>query len=504
MMSSKEQRLKNWLVSLGAVDEKIGSLAEINRLDLSGRKIAKLPEEIGLLRNLNALNLSNNKLDSLPDSMRKLSRLVNLNLRRNSFKALPFVLRDINLRSINVSSNKLSDVSILQECEYLRVLDLSGNALKCVDGCFASNNEIRTLNLSSNLLHDMSGVFSMLKKVQRLDISDNIIKEIPQTVKELSSIEEFAASHNRIEKIDAAFFALDVERVDLSSNLLASLHLGSLVSLESLILDDNPFEILDIDDGFAPCLKELSCEGCGLRELLLPASENLELLCFSSNEIETIPKEIGRYIRLQELDIDGNKIKELPDTLANLSYLNILYVNGNPLGEEAKKVITILNPEICDMNMKTGITIEKAIKQDLPQMAELLGVLFAIESDFTIDYDKQLSGITRLFEHESSDLLAAKYEGRVVGMVTMQRLISSAEGDYVGQIEDLVVHEEYRKMGVGSRLINKMRSMAVEYGYKRIQLAADVDNKNALQFYSRRGFKKTHLNIYHYTVSSSA
>ena len=86
-------------------------------------------------------------------------------------------------------------------------------------------------------------------------------------------------------------------------------------------------------------------------------------------------------------------------------------------------------------------------------------------------------------------------------MITMQRLISSAEGDYVGQIEDLVVREEYQKMGVGSRLINKMRSMAVEHGYKRIQLAADVDNKNALQFYNRRGFKKTNLSVYHYIVS---
>ena len=133
-------------------------------------------------------------------------------------------------------------------------------------------------------------------------------------------------------------------------------------------------------------------------------------------------------------------------------------------------------------------------------MAELLNVLFAIETDFTFDYKKQLSGITRLFEHDSSDLLVAKYEGKVIGMITMQRLISSAEGDYVGQIEDLVVNDEYRKMGVGSRLINKMRSMAVEYGYKRIQLAADVDNANALQFYNRRGFKKTHLNIYHYIV----
>lgn len=153
------------------------------------------------------------------------------------------------------------------------------------------------------------------------------------------------------------------------------------------------------------------------------------------------------------------------------------------------------------MNMKTGIKIVRASEEDLSQMAELLSVLFAIETDFSIDFEKQHRAIKQLHAYEGADLLVAKDENIVVGMITMQRLISSAEGGFIGQIEDLVVKEAYRKMGVGSRLINKMRSIAQEYDYKRIQLAADVDNANALQFYNRRGFHKTHLSIYHYIVS---
>ncbi len=499
-MSSSEQTLKDWLVGHKCIDENIESLKEISRVDLSSKKIEALPEDFGLLSNLIALNLSNNRLSSLPSSMGNLTKLSNLDLRRNSFTTLPSVIEHMQLRSINLSSNDLHDVSALKNCFHVRVLDLSNNALKNINGCFAPDNELRTLNLASNLIFDMKDVFPFLNNVQRLNISENLIKEIPTTVKELLSLEELDASSNHIEKIADTFFELDLEDVDLSANLLTDLHLHSLIELERIVLDDNPFRKLDMDFSFAPYLKEFSCEGCGLKEFLLPESAQLELLCYSSNQIKQVPQQIEKYLQLQELDIDGNDIKELPDTLANLSYLDTLYANGNPLSEEAKKVITILDPEICDLNMKTGITIEQAIEADLPQMAELLSVLFAIETDFTIDYSKQLAGITRLFKHDSSDLLVAKYEGNVVGMITMQRLISSAEGDYVGQIEDLVVLEEYRKMGVGSRLINKMRSMAVEYGYKRIQLAADVDNSNALQFYSRRGFKKTHLNIYHYIV----
>ena len=499
-MNKSEQELKDWLLWHNCIDENIDSLANIVRLDLSGKKIEELPENFGLLCNLIVLNLANNRLRVFPDSLKELSKLTNIDMRRNSFEQLPSVLQYMPLRSINASANRLSDVFVLQKCLHVRVLDLSGNLLKSLDNSLDEENEIRTLNLSSNLLHDMKTVFPLLKNVERLNLSENLLKVIPSTVGELLSLEEINLSYNEIEMIDSAFFDLDLVEVDLSSNQLRNLHLSSLIELEKIVLDENPFEKLDVDFSFAPYLRALSCDGCGLKEFLLPQSEEIELLCYSENEITALPKEIERYTKLKELDIDENRIVDLPDSLANLTYLEILYVNGNPLSMEAKKVITILDPEICDLNMKTGITIEKAAKNDLPEMAQLLSVLFAIESDFTIDYSKQLSGITRLFLHESSDLLVAKYEEKVVGMVTMQRLISSAEGDYVGQIEDLVVCEEYRKMGVGSRLINKMRSMAIDYGYKRIQLAADVDNANALAFYSRRGFKKTHLNIYHYVV----
>ncbi len=74
--------------------------------------------------------------------------------------------------------------------------------------------------------------------------------------------------------------------------------------------------------------------------------------------ISIVSDEIGLYTKLTELDIDGNNIVDLPDTLANLLHLNTLYAQGNPLNEHAKKVISILDPVICDLNMKSGITIE--------------------------------------------------------------------------------------------------------------------------------------------------
>ena len=500
MYNYEWDRLKTWLDQYGVIPDDVMLPEEITRIDLSGNSLKEIPDSFGMLTKLIVLNLSNNSLIELPKSMKNLSNLTNIDIRRNNFTDLPDIFSSMSLRSLNASGNKISDISKLRDCKELRVLDISSNSLKNIDDIFTSDNEIHSLNLSYNFIKDLKSVFPLLTKVVRLNLNGNLLKELPKSISKLVSLEELDVSDNHLETIDDSFFSLEIENINFTANRFKSLELQNLNSLEVITLDENPLDKLSLSDDFAPYLREISCDGCGLKEFILPASNMLERICYSDNEIIEVPKDIVNYQRLQELDIDENKIVDLPDTLANLSNLTTLYINGNPLCENAKKIISILDPEICDINMKSGITIEFAKEEDLKQMAELLSVLFEIESDFEINFDKQYEGIKYLFESSGSNLLVAKHDNHVVGMVTMQRLISSAEGNFIGQIEDLVVKKDYRKMGVGSRLINRMRSIAQDYGYKRIQLAADINNDNALQFYTRRGLNRTQLSIYHFTI----
>jgi len=498
MKSLQQDTLENWLRQFNLLNDETASIEKITRLDLSAKGISTLPEEIGLLTNLVSLNLSNNKLTDLPSSMKSLKSLTNLDMRRNLFETLPSVIGELSLRALNLGGNKLTDVSVLKNNNDLRVLDLSANLLTCADKCLAEDSELRSLNLSFNLIKDIKNLALRLSNLERINLNGNLLEAIPSEIGSMQSLEVIEASDNEIAYIDEKFFDLELESIDLSSNSLTHIKLYKLENLELLTLDENPLSKIEFNDDFAPYLKEFSCDSCQLEEFFLPPSKNLHLLCYSSNHLKNVPEQIGEYVHLSELDIDKNFIIDIPDSLANLLDLNTLYVEGNLLSEEAKKIISILDPEICDIKMKSGITIEKAQKSDLPDMAHLLSILFRIESDFEINYNKQLSGITTLFNAENTDLLVAKHEGSVIGMVTMQRLISSAEGDFIGQIEDLVVKDEYRKMGVGSRLINKIRYIAQEYEYKRIQLAADINNDNALRFYSKRGFRRTNLTIHHF------
>jgi GNAT superfamily N-acetyltransferase len=129
-------------------------------------------------------------------------------------------------------------------------------------------------------------------------------------------------------------------------------------------------------------------------------------------------------------------------------------------------------------------------------MCDLLAELFSIESDFVPDREKQVNGLNALIAAPGKALLlVAVHEERVVGMSTVQTLISTAEGGRVGLIEDVIVERGYRSMGVGTRLLEQIASWGREQGLKRLQLLADSNNRPALEFYSSTSLRWTSTSL---------
>lgn len=145
--------------------------------------------------------------------------------------------------------------------------------------------------------------------------------------------------------------------------------------------------------------------------------------------------------------------------------------------------------------MEDSIKIRKAQLHDLKSMGELLGELFVIEDDFTVDLEKQINALTFLYYDQNATLLVAKKRNKVVGMISMQRLISTAMGGSVGIIEDMIVTQECRGSGIGTLLLNAMIGESKRLGYLRLSLAADHRNVVALAFYKPFGFELSHMGL---------
>jgi len=141
------------------------------------------------------------------------------------------------------------------------------------------------------------------------------------------------------------------------------------------------------------------------------------------------------------------------------------------------------------------MTIRHARPEDIPRLCGLLAELFSIESDFVPDREKQVHGLSALIADPSGQVLVlvAVIDGLVVGMATVQTLISTAEGGRVGLVEDVIVDNEFRSRGIGTLLLEGIMTWSTSAGLKRLQLLADRDNQRALDFYSLRGMDLTRL-----------
>ena len=130
-----------------------------------------------------------------------------------------------------------------------------------------------------------------------------------------------------------------------------------------------------------------------------------------------------------------------------------------------------------------------ATAKDLPQMVDLLAVLFTDEAEFQPNADKQRRALEAILGNPTIGTLYVAREGkRVVAMASLLYTISTAEGGKAAWFEDLVVHPDERKRGIGEALLKHVVTQARAGGITRITLLTDMQNERAQAMYRRAGF----------------
>jgi len=134
---------------------------------------------------------------------------------------------------------------------------------------------------------------------------------------------------------------------------------------------------------------------------------------------------------------------------------------------------------------------------DVPQLADLLNLLFTQEADFTPDREKQERGLRLIIESAYVGVILAARDGdQVVGMVSLLFTISTAEGGRVCWLEDMVVRPDRRSGGLGSRLLQSAIEYARSHRFSRITLLTDKLNAGAIRLYGRHGFIESEMTAF--------
>ena len=127
-----------------------------------------------------------------------------------------------------------------------------------------------------------------------------------------------------------------------------------------------------------------------------------------------------------------------------------------------------------------NVEINRAGLPDIPRIVE-------IENNLFPDPWNEQAFRDVLFYY-SNTFFTLKNDGDIVGFITAG--IEDTSEVLYGHIMNLAVVPEYRKMGLGGRLMQRMENEFIVSGAEGSQLEVRVSNGDAISFYKKLGYSQ--------------
>lgn len=145
-----------------------------------------------------------------------------------------------------------------------------------------------------------------------------------------------------------------------------------------------------------------------------------------------------------------------------------------------KKVITLDEINIREMQITDYYEVRK---------------IWEAEPGITITSVDSYEGIKKLLEHSPGLSLVAVHNCRIVGSVL------GSQDTRRGYIHHLVVIPEYRKIGLGKKLLQQILANFKRIGIPKVHLFVVKSNKEAEEFYRHLGWQeRIDLTMFSYTL----
>ena len=298
---SSLKRIKVNSEGLNELPQSIGKLVSLEILDLYGCKMKSLPDSIGQLGELRVLDLADNyNLAALPETIGKLSKLEKLNIRNTALKELPDSFFDLDLRDLEVYSphedkylsidELLSQVHRFKNLERLSAKRFDKQKFE-LPATITELKSLKSLELCVGQMEELHtfGVISRLESLEHLDIAFYEFQAFPKAMEELKSLKEISVDLGKLSP-------------ETGSELFTRL-------------------------AKLPSLKKVDCKWKGAKSL---------------------PKEIGLLRNVSELDFFQNQLKDVPDTILELTQLSLLDLRANSIPSAKIKTIKKALPD-CEV-----------------------------------------------------------------------------------------------------------------------------------------------------------
>jgi GNAT superfamily N-acetyltransferase len=139
--------------------------------------------------------------------------------------------------------------------------------------------------------------------------------------------------------------------------------------------------------------------------------------------------------------------------------------------------------------MADAITIRAAAPSDAPVLCELLTQLGYPTSEAEIP--ARLTAVANF--PRAAAFVATNGFGEVVGLVTTHIFPSLHDNGPVAWLTTLVVLEDARGAGIGSKLVKHVELWAAQNGARRLSVTSGMHRKATHEFYEKRDYENTGL-----------
>ncbi|BBM86542.1 leucine-rich repeat domain-containing protein [Candidatus Uabimicrobium amorphum] len=306
---------------------------EVTFLDLAHNQLSTFPQ-MEYFPNLRELNLSDNRIENL-STVKTNSCLEVLNLTKNKLRELPAEIKYFpHLRELNLYKNQIESFNELTANSSLESLNLSRNKLRELPMEIQHFPQLKTLRLNCNYpLQKLAPQISRLHDLEQLELTDTKLAHLPGEMSKLENLRSLDLCGSCVENLATICQITNLENLYLGNSQIRNIE--GISQLQQLKLIDLIFS------HFSEFPKEI----CALK--------NLEYLYITSGHISEIPREICQLSKLKHLEISDHQLKSLPaemHEMANLEYVDLEGNDVKSLEEDIRRlgcsVKTYTEPDI--------------------------------------------------------------------------------------------------------------------------------------------------------------
>ncbi|WP_313191012.1 leucine-rich repeat domain-containing protein [Sphingobacterium sp.] len=307
----------------------------VEEIKLTGNNIYEIPDWLFQLPHLKKLDISLNDMETLPANITKAQHLEFLAFDSPIKKALPKELAQLKkLKKLVIHEQIYGFPDEFFELTSLEEIEFYTPKITSIPDSFSKFVNLKSFTLTQLLFEGKAKpidfeavveVLSTLPKLENLSFSLSGMLSIPENINKLQGLKELNLSGNGIKVLPKALFELNGLRLlDLGQNGIKTIpaDIKNLNQLRTLKINSNFNPPIDLQNLFNS-VKELT----NLQDLQL----------WSCQTTIKLPENIAEWTSLRELDIDNNKVKNLPASMQQMTWLKKLRISTNPIPEEEKE-----------------------------------------------------------------------------------------------------------------------------------------------------------------------